>query len=161
MRTLLAILFLWGADLFAQVPGNFNGREIADVVFRDLDNAPNVHSAIYVGQIDKSGVPVTEPFYHEVIEMSGIQPQGIDIRGRVTNVDGIGFVNFGAFQRAHTAYYGAYMHPSYPGMEARKAILRKAQELMNQRPAIDYIVVSSDSALGLLTNYFEYHLYVF
>jgi hypothetical protein len=156
---------------YAAVPGSFDGREIADAVFRRMDNRLELHGGIYVGQTNKAGKPAALPVFHEVIEMTGILDGGVevyievgldglrkvDLRVKEGGVGLIGFSNFDNFQRAHPAYYGSFMHPSYPGMEIRKNILRKAQELKNRDKAIDYIVMPGESASKLLYKYFDYY----
>lgn len=173
---ILPVLLLSGCPaLFADTPGNFNGREIGDIAFRRLDSAiwtpvgtiTEDHDAIYVGQTDKYGVPPTEPIFHEGIEMAGVhttRPVYTEGYGGspgtwdlvADSVTGIGFVNMDSFERAHPVFYGFFMHPSYPSMAIRKKILDKAQQLMHQYQSIDYIVVKDDSMLRLLDHYFVY-----
>ena len=117
----LPLLFI-NFNLCAEISGNMDHQEIGDVVFRNLDfkfgTLTEDHSAIYVGQTNKTGVP-SEPFSHEVIQMAGIQPWGISGL-TVTKVKGIGFDNLGDFQRSHPKYYGAFMYKDNP--EATKNI---------------------------------------
>ena len=154
----LPLLFI-NFNLCAEISGNMDHQEIGDVVFRNLDfkfgTLTEDHSAIYVGQTNKTGVP-SEPFSHEVIQMAGIQPWGISGL-TVTKVKGIGFDNLGDFQRSHPKYYGAFMYKDNPSIVTRKDILRKAQELMTRPKDIDYIVKKNEPGVLLLSNYFEYN----
>lgn len=152
LKQVCALLLFLSSSAFAGIFGNTSAQEIGDVVFRDIDLLPSRHSAIYVGQTNKSGNPTTEPFFHSVIEMTGIVKSYLFFASKVEHIR---LVNFGEFQRAHPEYYGAFQQSGVYDLNTRKAILKTADELRLQRPAIEYVVEPWESTSKLLYVYFK------
>ena len=163
IERLFFLTLLLPSGLWAAADGNHTSREIADVVFRDLDKTLGVisldlHGGIYVGNTCKTCGDPALSYYHQVIEMTGMLSNATNWRGIIQEgkVKGIGFVNLGAFEHRNV-YHGAFMHPDNPDVETRRDILKKAQDLRTRKSgAIDYIVQPGQSAYNLQTKYFTY-----
>ena len=146
------LLLLLSPGVFANTFGNTSAQEVADVVFRDIDLLPSRHSAIYIGQTNKSGNPTADAFFHNVIEMTGIVKSYLFFASKVEHIR---VVNFGEFQRAHPKYYGAFRQDSSYGLETRKKILNTANALMRVDPPIEYVVEPWEATSKLLYVYFK------
>lgn len=152
LGALTIVMFLLPGNLFAGTLGNTLAQEVADVVFRDMDIYVSRHNGIYIGQTNKSGNPATEPFFHGVIEMTGIVKSYVFF---ATKVEHIRVVNFGEFQKAHPAYYGAFKQRSDYDIEKRRKILDTAEALRFADPQIEYVVEPWEFTSRLLYQYFK------